>query len=231
MAALQAKGSEQYRRIYAKHGMTPGRLIGVSSADMKALAKTLRGKQSLALELYATGMMEAMYLAGMVADGALMSREELNSWADAAEGLRMISENTIAWVASESRFGRDLAMEWISSPKEHVAASGWATYSGLVTTRPDAELDFAEVRALLEKIVAEIAGSRDRVKLAMNSFIIAVGSYVSPLASDAKASARRIGAVSADVGDTACKVPAALTYIEKTESAGKAGIKKKTIRC
>jgi hypothetical protein len=65
----------------------------------------------------------------------------------------------------------------------------------------------------------------------MNNFLIAVGSYVSPLAAEAKTTAISIGPVTVDVGNTACKVPSALEYIAKAEARGATGIKRKTIRC
>jgi len=51
------------------------------------------------------------------------------------------------------------------------------------------------------------------------------------LSNKAKAAAHKIGAVTVDMGDTACEVPLATAYIEKMEAAGKAGKKRKTIRC
>lgn len=39
-------------------------------ADLKAIAKTINGQQTLACELYETGNLDAMYLAGLVADGS-----------------------------------------------------------------------------------------------------------------------------------------------------------------
>jgi hypothetical protein len=65
----------------------------------------------------------------------------------------------------------------------------------------------------------------------MNGFVIAVGTYVKPLLKEAKAAARQIGEVSVDVGETACNVPLATAYIEKSEAAGSVGKKRKTIRC
>ncbi len=63
---LRAKGKEKTRAIYVRHGMpADGRTLGVSTADMKLAAKKLRGEQALAMELYATGIFEARYLAGM----------------------------------------------------------------------------------------------------------------------------------------------------------------------
>ena len=55
-----------------------------------------------------------MYLAGLIADDDKITKEQLNQWADEAYWY-MISEYTVPWVAAESRFGMELAMEWIES--------------------------------------------------------------------------------------------------------------------
>jgi 3-methyladenine DNA glycosylase AlkD len=231
MAELKKKGKESTRKIYARHGMTAGNMFGVSVADLKLIAKTIKGQQALACELYATGNMDAMYLAGMVADGSKMTTKELNAWAEGATNLQMIAEYTVPWVTVENPQGRELAMQWIKSKKEHVASSGWCTYSGLVGTKPDDTLDLAEIESLLGTIVKGIKSAQNRVRYTMNGFVIAVGSCVKPLSKQAKATARQIGVVSVDVGDTACNVPLATAYIQKIEAAGRAGQKRKTIRC
>lgn len=231
MAELKKKGTEKTRKIYARHGMATDNMFGVSVADLKVIAKTIKRQQALACELYATGNMDAMYLAGMVADGSQMTSKQLNEWAEGAANLQMIAEYTVPWVTVENPNGRDLAMQWIKSKKEHVASSGWCTYSGLVGTKPDDALDLSEIEGLLGTIVRGIKGAQNRVRYTMNGFIIAVGSYVKPLSKQAKATARQIGVVSVDVGDTACNVPLATAYIEKMEAAGRAGQKRKTIRC
>ena len=230
LTELKAKGTEKTRKIYVRHGMPPDHVFGVSVADLKVIAKTIKGRQDLACELYDTGMMEAMYLAGIVADGSLMTRKQLNAWA-AGAAISMISGYTVPWVAIENPAARELAMLWIASKKEHVAEAGRSTYSGLVATVPDDALDLAEIKGLLRTVVAEVHGAPNRVRSAMNSFVIAVGGYVKPLLKEAKAAALAMGDVSVDVGDTACKVPVAAAYIAKTEAAGKVGQKRKTIRC
>jgi hypothetical protein len=65
----------------------------------------------------------------------------------------------------------------------------------------------------------------------MNLFVISVATYVTPLHDVAVKAARAIGVVTCDMGDTACKVPAALEYIEKVKARGKLGKKRKTMRC
>lgn len=231
MAELKSKGKEQTRKIYSRHGMAMDRLLGVSVADMKAIAKTIRGQQELASELYATGIMDAMYLAGMVADGAKMTREELNAWAEGAADLQMIAEYTVPWVTVESEHGRALALKWMKSKKERVAAAGWSTYCGLVSLKPDSELDMAEIEGLLDTVVKSIKSAPNRVRYTMNTFVICVGGYVKPLSKRARTVAKEIGVVHVEMGETSCEVPQATAYIEKMEKAGKLGVKKKTIRC
>jgi len=231
LTELKKKGTEKARTIYAKHGMDVERCFGVSVADLKLIAKTIKGEQALAMELYSSGKMEAMYLAGIVANGAKMSEEQLQAWADGAAGMQMISEYTVPWVAVENPHGRELALKWMASKKDYVAAAGWCTYSGLVTTVPDEKLELAEIEGLLGDVVKRIHKAQNRERHTMNNFVIAVGSYVAPLSKQAKAAARQIGVVTVDMGDTACQVPLATACIEKAEAAGKTGKKRKTIRC
>jgi 3-methyladenine DNA glycosylase AlkD len=231
MDDLHAKGSEKTRAVYARHGMPADRSFGVSNADLKLIAKTIKREQALAMELYATGNLDAMYLAGLVADGSQMTRKQLQSWADGAAGMHMIFEYTVPWVAVESAFGPDLAAAWIKSNQEHVAAAGWCTYSGLAATKPDTQLDLALFERLLGEIESGIATAKNRVKSTMNRFVISVGSYVVPLHEQAMATGKRLGPVAVDVGDTDCKVPLATEYMEKVKALGKLGQKRKTIRC
>ena len=231
VGSLKAKASEKTRATYLRHGNPAERTLGVSVADIKAIAKTIRGEQALALELYATGLLEAMYLAGIVAHGAKMTEAELQAWAEGAASMTMISDYTVSWVAVEHPAGRKLALDWMKSGQEHVASAGWRTYQGLLMTRADSELDLKEIEGLLESIPVKIKGAPNRVRAMMNSFVIAVGIYVAPLAAKAKAVAAELGVVPVDMGDTACEIPLATAYIAKAEAAGKLGLKRKTIRC
>jgi 3-methyladenine DNA glycosylase AlkD len=126
---LESKGKESARKTYARHGMAENRTLGASTADMKTAAKAIKGQQTLALDLYATGKMEAMYVAGIVANGKLMTPAQLQTWAEQAEGMPMIFEYTVPWVTVEHADGRKLALKWIESDQEHVAAAGWRTTS------------------------------------------------------------------------------------------------------
>lgn len=229
MAELKKKGNPKRIQLYATHG-GPEKLFGVTVADMKVIAKGIKGEHELALGLYETGNGDAQYLAGMVADGSRMTKKQLDSWARTASW-QMVSEYTVPGVATESKHARDLALKWIDAKKESVASSGWTTYAGLVAVTPDDELDLEEIEALLDRVEATIDSAPNRVRYTMNGFVIAVGSYVLPLSERAKATAKKLGKVEVDMNGTACKVPLATEYIAKVEKAGKAGKKRKTIKC
>lgn len=226
---LRGLASTQTRKTLLRHGAPPDTL-GVKIGDLKPLVKQLKGNQELALALYETGQPDAMVLAGMIAGGAQMTKAQLNAWAKGATW-RMLAGTTVPAVAVENRAARELALKWIASKKESIAVCGWATYSGIVATRPDEELDLEEIEGLLDRVVAEIDDAPNQARSMMNGFVISVGSYVRPLLAKAKRAAKAIGEVSVDMGDTACQVPIASEYIAKVEGMGRVGKKRKTMKC
>ena len=229
VAELKKLGKESYKQTMFRHGAKEP-FFGVSIADMKKIQKRVKTDHVLALGLYDTGIGDAQYLAVYLCDPSKFTKAQLQKWVKNASW-QMISEFAVAWAAAESPFGAELAREWINSPKESIASCGWATYSSVVAITPDEELDLDEIVELLDRVQKQIHQAPNRVRYVMNGFVIAVGSYVTPLASKAKAVAKAIGEVEVDMGGTACKVPLATEYIAKVEKAGKAGKKRKTAMC
>jgi hypothetical protein len=171
-----------------------------------------------------------MYLAGLIADDEKMTRADLQTWVEQAVS-NNISEYTVPWVATGSKYGYEQALEWIDSPEEHIAAAGWSTLSNLVSLKPDSELDISSLKKLLLRVTQTIHSAKNRVKNTMNGFVIAVGSYVPVLTDDAIATAKKIGEVTVDMNGTACKVPDAAEYIMKVKDRGSLGKKKKMVKC
>jgi hypothetical protein len=184
----------------------------------------------LALDLYDTGNYDAMYLAGLIADDAQMTKKDLQRWiANATQS--PLASSTVPWVAAGSMHGWELALEWIDSKKNLTASAGWATLRSLVSIKEDSELDLAELKRLLLRVEKSIHQATDDVSYAMNSFVIAVGSYVKPLTKTAIEIGEKIGPVTVDMGNTACHVPFAPDYIRKAQKRGTIGKKRKTAKC
>lgn len=226
---LKLLGKDSYKRVLLNHGAKEP-VIGVKIEEMKKIEKKVKKDYQLALDLYNTGIYDAMYLAGLIADDRKMTKRDLRKWATKSNCYG-ISEYTVAWVAAESMHGRELALDWIDSKKESVASSGWATLSGLVAIKDDVELDLAELKLLLQRVQKTIHQQPNRVRYGMNAFVIAVGSYVKVLTDLALQVGAKIGPVTVDVGGTACKVPYSPDYIEKVRKRGTVGRKRKTTKC
>jgi 3-methyladenine DNA glycosylase AlkD len=229
MKELARLGNEGYKRTLMRHGAKEP-FFGVKIEDLKKYQKKIKKDHELALALYDTGNSDAMYLAGLIADETKMTEKDLHRWVKKANWA-MISEYTVPWVAAESRCGYELAKTWIDSDSEDIASAGWSTLSGLVSVRPDDEVDLKGLEKLMARVAKSIHKAPNRVRYTMNRFIIAVGSYVAPLTDKAVAVAKKVGKVSVDVGDTACKVPDAVECIGKVAKAKKIGRKRSTTRC
>jgi 3-methyladenine DNA glycosylase AlkD len=229
IAELKPLGKESYKKILLNHGIEEP-VLGVSVEQLKKIQKRIKKDYQLALDLYDTGIYDAMYLAGLIADDARMTKRDLQRWVDQANSNGLCC-STVAWVAAESPHGREMALQWIDSKKPHVAAAGWATLTSLVGITDDADLDLAELKQLLKRVERTIHASPNDVRYTMNGFVIAVGGYVKPLTDLALKTAEKIGAVSVDMGNTACKVPFAPDYIKKIQQRGAIGKKRKTAKC
>lgn len=226
---LKGLGKESIKKVLVKHGAQEP-FFGVKVEDLKKIQKRIKCDYQLALDLYETGISDAMYLAGLIADDGRMTKKDLQRWAKRAYWY-MISECTVPWVAAGSPHGHELALEWIESKNESIAACGWTTLASLVAVKDDADLDLAELKKLLQRVQKTIHDQPNRVRLCMNCFVIAVGSYVKSLTETAKGTGEKIGKVSVDMGDTACKVPNAPEYIAMVEQRGTIGKKRKTAKC
>ena len=226
---IKPLGSDGYKRVIFKHGVKEP-CFGVKISELQKIVKRIKMDYQLALDLYDTGNYDAMYLAGLIADDARMTKKDLQHWAAKAycQGL---ASATVPWVASGSAHGWELGLEWIDSKTPLIAVTGWATLGSLVSIRDDSKLDLPALKKLLGRIQKSIHQSPDPVRYQMNSFVITLGSYVAPLTEIALQTAETIGPVTADMGDTSCQVPFAPDYIRKVQRRGTIGKKRKTAKC
>jgi len=229
LAQLEKMGSPSIKKVYKNHGAVEP-FFGVKVGDMKTIVKQVKQNHELAMELYNTGNSDAMYLAGLISAPKEMSKKDLQHWIKNARWY-MHSENSVPWTAAESNYARELAMEWIASDKELEATAGWSTYASYMQITPNGSLDVKEIESLLKHIEKGIAKAPNRVRYAMNAFLIMTGSQLEVLNKLALQIAAKIGKVEVDMGGTSCAVPDAISYIEKTVAKSGFGKKKKTAKC
>ena len=227
---LEKLGTEQTKKTFVNHGAPINQLFGVKVGDLKVVQKKIKKNHNLSLELYKTKNSDAMYLAGLIADEKLISKEDLNYWVENTTW-HMIGEYTVPWIAAESKFGLELGLLWIKSNQEKIASSGWSTLSSYLSITPNTEIDLKLMQKLLNQIETTIHKQPNRVKYTMNGFVISCGCYINELTKLAKQTAIKIGKVNVEMNGTACKVPSAEEYILKVEDMNRIGVKKKKARC
>jgi 3-methyladenine DNA glycosylase AlkD len=228
LAEIKPLGRDSYRNVLFNHGI-PEPCYGVKIDELKKIQKRIKVDYRLALDLYDTGVYDAMYLAGLIADDAAMTKKDLQHWAEKA--CAPLARSAVAWVAAGSPHAVEMALKWIDSPNDLIAAAGWSTLGSLVAIKPDADLDLAQLKQLMQRVEKTIHSAHNNARRQMNSFVIEVGTYVRPLTELAILTAERIGPVNVDVGNTSCQVLFAPDCIRKAEKRGAIGKKRKTVKC
>ena len=79
VAELKKLGNAQTKKTWMNHGAQEP-CLGVKVEDMKKIQKRVKMDYQLALDLYDTGIADAMYLAGLIADDAKMTKKDLQKW-------------------------------------------------------------------------------------------------------------------------------------------------------
>lgn len=227
---MKPLGRASYKKLLMTNYGVKEPCFGVPISELKKFQKRIKKDYQLALDLYDTGNYDAMYLAGLIADDARMTKLDLQRWVEKAYA-GSLPGATVPWVAAGSAHGREMALKWIESPKSLVATAGWTTWSSLVALKEDSELDLAELKRLVERVQETIHRSPDAVRYAMNEFIIAVGTYVKPLCEFALQTAENLGPVTANLGNNQCQIRFAPDRIRKEQKRGAIGKKRKTVKC
>lgn len=229
MRELEALGTEHTKKNYLSRGVREP-LFGVATGAMKPLKKQIGVDQKLADELWDTGNFDAMYFAGMIADVNVMTEADFDRWIETAYGT-MLSDHVVSVTLAESPLAQSVANRWIRSGDESRASAGWACYEWLLGWRPDSFFEPEEIRELLDLAAATIHEAPDRVKRAMNGFLVAVGVSFPPLHDEALETAEKIGVVEVVADGVAKPLSSAAAQIRTAAEKGRVGFKRRAVRC
>ena len=210
MKALEAAGTEQNRKIYPRHGVTSP-LFGVSFADLRKLRKQVGVDHPVAVSLWDSGNHDARMLATMVADPAAMSRRDLDTWVNATDNY--VLSDAVAELAARTDHLDSRAEKWIGSRREFTAHAGWNLVAAQALTdddRPDAY--FVDRLRTIEDTMTE---APNRVRHAMHMTLISIGGRSKGLRRRAAAVTKRLGTPEVDHGQTSCKTPDAIPYMDR----------------
>ena len=230
VAELTKAANAQAKKNWVNNGGAKEPCLGVKVEDLKKIQKRVKTDYQLALDLYDTGIAEAMYLAGLIADDAKMTKKDLQKWLEGAT-CNWVADFTVPWVASAGPHGREMALKWIESKDETIASAGWQTYSSMAAIKEDTDLDLHEIKSDLQRVAKSIHQQPDRIKFAMNGFVIAIACHVKPLHQLAVTTANSIGKIAVEQVGNWGTIPFAPERIEKFEARSAIGKKRKSPKC
>lgn len=213
MTRLEKLGTAQARKTYARHGAGQN-MFGVSFAILYKLQKQIKQDHALARQLWKTRNLDAQWLATMIADPAQMTSKEADAWAEDSAHHEHLLGSALAGVVARAGCAAGKMAAWMKSKEEFTRASGY-NLLGARLKNGDSSLSDAECRKFLATIEKEIHGSPNRARYSMNGALIGIGAYRRSLTKEAIAAAKRIGKVEVDHGQTSCKTPDAVPYIQK----------------
>lgn len=226
MMQLESFGTPQNRKIYARHGCDI-KQFGVSVLNLKKIAKNIKSNKDVGLRLFWSNNADAMYLSQWVVDVHQLSIEDFETQILASNYYLLIENAIPNIIVQDFHYSQECLNRWLHHPEPRFRQAAYSLFSLLLAKYDDDVLGLSVVKQELVHIQKMIHDEENRVKYAMNSFVISVGTYVKSLLPLTKVVANDIGIVHVEMGETSCKVPYATTYIEKVESMQLVGKKRK----
>ncbi|NDF56071.1 MAG: hypothetical protein EB145_18145 [Proteobacteria bacterium] len=206
---LRRVGKPATAVIYRRHG-AHDETWGVTYADLKRVAKSLRGRSALAEPLWASGIHDARVLATMIVSPEALSRATFDDWISGARC--RATANAVADVVSHRADAHGIARQWIGTQDEWAGVAGWSAMASLAMGN---RLDDATASELATRIRDTIHGSPNATRYAMNMALIAIGIACPGVRPAVLAAATAIGKVVVDHGRTGCVTPDIVPYIER----------------
>ena len=207
---LGSLGTERNRGIYPRHGIR-GPMFGVSYADLGKLRKRIQTDHELAISLWKSRNHDARILATMVADPKAMKERDLDAWARDLDNY--VIADAFSGVVMASPHARTKANAWIAAKGEWISSVGWNVLGRLALK--DKTISGKELSQLVGAIEKKIRSAPNRTRHSMIMAMICIGSRSPKLRESVVAAMKRIGKVEIDHGETGCKTPDVVAYLDK----------------
>ena len=211
LATLKKLGKPQTAAIYRRHG-SGDNVFGVLTSEIAKLQKKIKVDHALAMELWKTGNTEARVLALQVADPEKVTRADADGLVK--DGPVRFLGCYLSGLLARSPIAEETMRAWMKSPDEFPREMGYGILGVRLKDAPDSVSD-ADTEKVLATIEKEIHRSPNWARYAMNGALISIGVFKPALRKKAIEAAKRIGKVEVDHGETNCKTPDAVPYIEK----------------
>jgi 3-methyladenine DNA glycosylase AlkD len=203
-AELATLVDPRMRGVNRRHGDDHG----VNLTALRALAKRLRRRHELAVQLWATGDADARLLALLICTPQAFGRDELDRMLGEAR-LPKVHGWLVDYVVKKSPHAEDLRTTWLADPDPVVASAGWTLTVDRVAKAPET----LDLPGLLDTVEAEMAGAPERLQWAMNHCLAQIGIEHPDLRPRAVAIGERLQVLADYPTAPGCTSPFAPTWI------------------
>lgn len=173
MQQLKGWGSENTRRLYARMGAGEDQ-FGVTLGNLRALAKKLKVRHALALDLWATGNEDARVLATMILDPSRLTVPELEAMLKPITFVRLVDE-LVSNAVTPSNAPDSLRERWMDSPQEWVGRAGWVWTAQKIA---GGQADGWDIGELLTRIQAGILSAPKKKQEVMNRCLVEIAVHL-----------------------------------------------------
>jgi 3-methyladenine DNA glycosylase AlkD len=169
---LRRRGNSKAVAGMLRFGIQTAMALGVSTPQLRDLARKVGTPHELAEKLWKTGIHEARILASMIDDPAKVSEDQMEKWAADFDSWDVV-DGCCGNLFDSTRFAVRKAHEWSERKEEYVKRAGFVLMAEMAVHDENASdktfLDFLPV------IVREASDERNFVKKAVNWALRQIG--------------------------------------------------------
>jgi 3-methyladenine DNA glycosylase AlkD len=185
---LHSLGSEENRKGMQRFGIKIDRALGISHGVQRDIGRKIKRNHERAFELWASGIMEAQFIAAITADPKRFTAQNARDWAaefdswDIVDGVSDLFVDTDHW--------RELIAEFADDDREFVRRTAFAMLAwSTVHRKKETDETFLGFLPMIEQYASD---PRNFVKKAVNWALRSIGKRSMPLHAAALEAATRL---------------------------------------
>jgi len=169
LAQLAALGDEKVRKHNTKAGAGDNQ-YGVKRGDVRKLAKKIKTDHELALALWETGNIDARFLAILIMKPKALSADDVDRLVRSLTFVE-VADWFSSYVTKKHPDKEALREAWMKDEHPMAARAGWT----LTAERVAKDADGLDLKALLDRIEAELADAAAEEQWTMNACLAEIG--------------------------------------------------------
>ena len=212
IATLKQHANPQNAQGMARFGIRPAHALGIAIPKLRNLAREIGKNQSLALELWSSGIHEARILASMIAEPHLFSPQQMEDWVKDFDSWD-VCDQVCGNLFDKTPYAYQKALEWCHREQEFVRRAGFVMMAELaVHDKQAVDEQFLPFFPLIKQYAVD---ERNFVKKAVNWALRQIGKRNSHLRALAVECAKAINQIDSKVARWIAKD--ALKELQETE--------------